>query len=75
MKVTFISMYKQIIEKRQVCQMSCQIKNDEKLINNYNRFNNEVKIYINEKLFEKNIISEQMYFDAKEVLIKQGIRK
>ncbi|MBO5136209.1 MAG: hypothetical protein J6C17_02375 [Clostridia bacterium] len=55
--------------------MSCQIKNDEKLINNYNRFNNEVKIYINEKLFEKNIISEQMYFDAKEVLIKQGIRK
>lgn len=48
------------------------VKTDEKEINNYNRFNNELKIYINERLFKKNIISEQMYFDAREVLIKQG---
>ncbi len=36
------------------------------------RFNNELKIYINRRLFDKHIISEDMYNTAKELLLKQA---
>lgn len=49
-----------------------QSKLNEDIMDNHKHFNNELKLFINEKLFEKKVISEQMYYKAKEVLIKQG---
>lgn len=37
---------------------------------NRKQFERELKIYVNEKLFQKKIISEDMYYNAKEILLK-----
>lgn len=34
-------------------------------------FEHELKMFINQKLFDKHIISEDMYWTAKELLLKQ----
>ena len=36
-----------------------------------NRFNTELKLYINRRLYEKQIITEEMYCTVKELLLKQ----
>lgn len=35
------------------------------------QFENELKMFVNQKLFEKRIISEEMYWTAKELLLKE----
>jgi len=35
------------------------------------RFNNELKLFVNRRLFDKHIISEDMYNAAKDLLMKQ----
>lgn len=47
------------------------LKVNAKLQKSRAQFNNELKMYINQKLYEKRIISEDMYFMAKELLVKQ----
>lgn len=39
---------------------------------NTERLNNEIKLHINQKLYDKHIISEDMYLTAKAALIKQA---
>lgn len=39
---------------------------------NRERFNNELKMFVNQKLFDKHLISEDMYCTAKELLLKQA---
>lgn len=39
---------------------------------NREQFNTELKIFINQKLFDKRIITEDMYHTAKEILLKQA---
>lgn len=39
---------------------------------NREHFHNELKMYVNQRLFEKNIISEDMYRTVKEVLLKKA---
>ena len=39
---------------------------------NREQFLNELKMFINQKLFDKQIISEDMYFTAKELLLKDA---
>ncbi len=53
--------------------MSEDVQANEKLKNNRSRFEQELKMYINRKLFDKHIISEDMYFAAKELLLKQAV--
>ena len=43
------------------------------LAKNKQRFDTELKMYINQRLFDKKIISEDMYSAAKDVLIRQAI--
>ena len=50
--------------------MSKAIQNDDNLKERQENFSKELKIYINQKLFEKKLISEDMYCTAKELLIK-----
>lgn len=38
---------------------------------NREQFNTELKMFINQRLFEKHLISDDMYRTAKELLIKQ----
>lgn len=45
---------------------------DEIIEKNRKSFNSELKMFINKKLYEKNIISEDTYLNAKEILIKQA---
>lgn len=45
---------------------------NEKLRKNREQFNNELKLWVNRKLFEKQLISEDMYNTAKELLLKQA---
>lgn len=40
---------------------------------NKERFWNELKIYVNQRLFEKEIISEDMYWTVKEQLQKKAV--
>ena len=44
----------------------------EGLRDNRERFEQELKMYINKRLFDKHIISEDMYFAAKELLLKKA---
>ena len=44
----------------------------ESLRDNRERFEQELKMYINKRLFDKHIISEDMYFAAKELLLKKA---
>ena len=39
---------------------------------NKDRFESELKLYINRRLYEKKIITEEMYSHAKAVLIKKA---
>ena len=43
------------------------MSNNERLKKNMNRFYNELKISVNQKLFDKNVISEEIYWKAKEI--------
>lgn len=42
------------------------------LKDNRKHFNNELKMFVNQKLFDKKLISEEMYWTAKEMLIKEA---
>lgn len=48
------------------------VQADEIIEKNRKNFNSELKMFINKKLYEKNIISEDAYLNAKEILIKQA---
>ena len=51
--------------------MTNTVKTNDTLKKNREQFNNELKMFINQKLFDKHIISEDMYWSAKELLLKQ----
>ena len=72
----YIFMYKYIIEKsfdeRWNFYMTNTVKTNDTLKKNREQFNNELKMFINQKLFDKHIISEDMYWSAKELLLKQA---
>ncbi len=53
--------------------MKNNVQADEILRTNRDNFKIELKMFINKKLFEKNIISEDTYLNAKEFLIKQAV--
>ena len=42
----------------------------DKLFTEREKFYTELKIFVNQKLYEKNIITEDMYWSAKEQLLK-----
>lgn len=44
----------------------------EKMKKDTDRFYNELKMFVNQRLFDKELISEEMYWSVKEVLIKQS---
>ena len=48
------------------------VQANEILRKNRENFNVELKMFINKKLYEKNIISEDAYLNAKDFLIKQA---
>ena len=52
--------------------MTNTVKTNDTLKKNRDRFNNELKMFINQKLFDKHIISEDMYWSAKELLLKKA---
>jgi len=52
--------------------MTSITKTNDTLKKNREQFTNELKMFINQKLFDKHIISEDMYYTAKEVLLKQA---
>ena len=52
--------------------MAKNVHDDDTLRKNRENFQIELKMYINENLFKKNLISEEMYWAAKEHLIKQA---
>ena len=64
-------MYKHIVMKAGI-YMSKDIPVKDNLKKNREIFNNELKLFINQRLYDKHIISEDMYFAAKEILIKQA---
>ncbi len=47
-------------------------KTEDILKENRKQFEHELKLFINQQLFDKHIISEDMYFTAKELLLKQA---
>ena len=52
--------------------MTNTAKTSDTLKKNREQLNNELKMFINQKLFDKHLISEDMYFSAKELLIKNS---
>ena len=52
--------------------MTNTVQANDTLKKNREQFNNELKMFINQKLFDKHIISEDMYWTAKELLLKQA---
>ena len=52
--------------------MTKTVQANETLKKNREQFNNELKMFINQKLYDKHIISEDMYLAAKELLLKQA---
>ena len=52
--------------------MTKTIQAYDSLNKNRERFYSELKLYINQKLYDKHIISEDMYHTAKEILIRQA---
>lgn len=52
--------------------MDKKVQADSILKRNRDVFHRELKMYINKKLYEKNLISEDAYLNAKEYLIKQA---
>ena len=67
-KLTFILLTK----KKEGALMRSIGQADEIIEKNRKSFNSELKMFINKKLYEKNIISEDTYLNAKEILIKQA---
>ena len=52
--------------------MTKTVQANDTLKRNREQFTNELKMFINQKLFDKHIISEDMYWTAKELLLKQA---
>ena len=52
--------------------MAKKIYTNDTLRKNKAHFQNELKMYVNQRLFEKNLISEDMYCSAKELLLKKA---
>ncbi|MGN0180374.1 MAG: hypothetical protein ACI4DY_13205 [Monoglobaceae bacterium] len=52
--------------------MTKTVQANDTLKKNREQFNNELKMFINQKLFDKKLISEDMYRTAKELLLKQA---
>ena len=52
--------------------MTKALQTNDTLKKNREQFTNELKIFINQKLFDKHVISEDMYFTAKELLIRHN---
>ena len=52
--------------------MTKAAQTNDALKRNRERFANELKMFINQKLYDKHIISEDMYWTAKELLLKQA---
>ena len=52
--------------------MTKNLSTDDTSQKNKEHFANELKLFVNERLFEKNLISEEMYWTAKELLLKQS---
>ena len=52
--------------------MTKAVSANDRLKNNRERFEHELKMFINRRLFDKHIISEDMYFTAKELLLKKA---
>ncbi|MBP3360945.1 MAG: hypothetical protein J6N52_08845 [Clostridia bacterium] len=50
--------------------MTKTVQADDTLRKNREQFNNELKMFVNQKLFDKKLISEEMYRTAKEILVK-----
>lgn len=48
------------------------VQANDPLKKNSEKFTNELKMFINQKLYDKHIISEDMYWTAKELLLKQA---
>ena len=63
-------MYKYITQGRFTYMSELNTINDT-LKKNKERFNTELKIFINKKLFEKQVITEDMYYKVKEILVNQ----
>ncbi len=52
--------------------MSKKIPVNERMEKNKEQFHNELKIFVNQKLYEKKLISEDMYWSAKDFLLKHA---
>lgn len=52
--------------------MTKALQANDRLKDNREKFEQELKMYINRRLFDKHIISEDMYFAAKELLLKKA---
>ena len=52
--------------------MTKALQTNDRLKDNREKFEQELKMYINRRLFDKHIISEDMYFAAKELLLKKA---
>ncbi len=69
--------YKELIhinikgDKKEECLMANNVHANDTLKKNRENFAVELKMYINERLFSKNLITEDMYWSAKEHLIRQ----
>ena len=50
--------------------MTKAVQANDTLKNNRERFENELKMFVNQRLYDKHIISEDMYFTAKELLLR-----
>jgi hypothetical protein len=52
--------------------MTKTVQANDTLKKNREQFLSELKMFVNQNLFDKHIISEDMYFTAKEILIKRA---
>ena len=53
--------------------MKKNMPDTDKLKKNTECFTSELKLFINQKLFDKKLISEDMYWSARDVLLKQAM--
>ena len=58
-------------DKKEEWLMADNVHAKDTLKKNRENFTVELKMYINERLFSKNLITEDMYWSAKEHLIRQ----
>lgn len=52
--------------------MTETLKTTDTMMKNREQFKTELKMFINQKLYDKHLISEDMYWTAKELLLKQA---